>query len=109
MDKLASSSVIATDIVIYAFASLVLLQLVDFYAKKKLGGKDQTSFKMLRLPKWISLVVVSVFSLGIMIATRFGFSVTASTLTYFGIPYFAVWFFFIVAVLRRIRAERDGR
>jgi hypothetical protein len=109
MDKLAASDVIMMDIIIYAFVSLVLFQLMDFYAKKKLGGKNTTGFKALRFPKWLSLMIVSLFSIGIVVAARFGFTVRASTLTYFGIPYFVMWFYFLVSVLRRIRSETRGK
>ena len=109
LDKVASGSVIAIDMGIYWFISMILLWLIDLYASKKLGGKRMLGYKVLRVPKFFSMIFVSAYTIIFIVMGMNGFEIKNSTLTYLGIPYFVVWTFYLVNVLRRIKSETKGR
>ena len=108
MDQMIGGEVVLIDIVIYFAISLAWYGLLDLFARKKLGGSATPGYQALRFPKFISLTVVSAVSLILGIFFMGGLTVKASTATYFGVPYFAMWVFYLVCVLRRLRAERSG-
>lgn len=109
MDRLVPSSVIATDMGVYWVISMILFWLMDLYASKKMGGKRMLGYKVLRLPKFFSMIFVSVYTISLILMTMQGFEIKYSTMTYLGLPYFISWIFFLVNVLRRIKAETKGK
>jgi hypothetical protein len=110
MDMVVPSSVLATDLGIYWVISMIFFWLMDLYASKKLGGKRMLGFKVLRLPKFFAMVFVSGYTIVLILISMRGFlEFTRSTMTYLGLPYFIAWVFFLVNVLRRIKAETKGR
>ena len=109
MYKMVPSMVIAIDIGIYWLISIILFWLMDIYACKKIGGKRELGYKVLRIPKFLALTTVSAYTIVLVILSMKGFTVTNNTLTYLGIPYFIAWVFFLVNMLRRVRAETKGR
>lgn len=110
MEQTAVGTVILIDMGIYWILSMVFIWLLDLYAKKKLGGKRMLGYKVLRIPRFFSLVFVSIYTIVIFLLVQFAdLEVKASTLTFMGLPYFVVWVFFLVVTLRRIRAETKGR
>lgn len=50
MQEVATSSVIMTEVIIYAVASIVILLLMDLYAAKSIGDKTSMEYKILRIP-----------------------------------------------------------
>lgn len=110
LEDVASSSVIMTEIIIYAIASILILMLMDFYAQKKIGNKMVLGYKILRIPKYVSLFIICGFTLIIGLLCMYAdLSVTRGTLTYFGMPYFIALVYYLVKMLRRVRAETKGR
>ena len=90
MQEVATSSVIMTEVIIYAVASIVILLLMDLYAAKSIGDKTSMEYKILRIPRYVALFIICGFTVAIGILCMYNedFSVTRSTLTYFGVPYF---------------------
>ena len=109
MDQMIGGEVVLIDIVIYFAISLAWYGLLDLFARKKLGGSAAPGYQALRFPKFISLAAVSAVSIVLGVLFMGGLRVKASTATYIGIPYFAMWVFYMVCVFRRLRAERSGR
>lgn len=105
MRESVASDVIVMDMVLYWLITILLLALADFYAKGKLG-KDSLGFKALRIPKFIALTISSVATIIFCLLAFAGMVVSQDRLTYFGIPYFAVWVFYLCCVFRRVRAEK---
>jgi cytochrome c biogenesis protein CcdA len=105
----ATGTVIAIDMGIYWFLSMIVLWLLDLYASKKLGGKRMLGYKVLRFPKFFSLVFVSGYTIVLVLMSMNGIEIKYNTLTYLGLPYFIVWIFYLVNVLRRVKAETKGR
>lgn len=110
MQATASSSEVLANMGMYFIISVAFFMILDFYAKKKIGGKRMLGYKILRMPRFFSLVFVSAYTIVIFLLAQFEIiSVSYSTLTYLGLPYFIAWIFFLVNVLRRVRAETKGR
>ncbi|MDR3072221.1 MAG: hypothetical protein LBU41_01885 [Clostridiales Family XIII bacterium] len=111
MEKLASTDVIMMDMMIYWILSIVLFQIMDFFAKKKLGGKNHEGYKVLRIPKFLAMSFVSLYAMGMLIYCfiKKDFTVSAQTLTFLGVPFYTAWVFFLINMLRRLRAEKNGR
>lgn len=108
--KEAVGSVIMIDMGIYWIMSVALFSIMDMYAAKKLGGKQKLGYKVLRMPKFFSLIFVTGYTVVLGLLCLFtDFSVRATTLTFMGIPFFVAWLYYMVTVLRRIRAETKGR
>jgi hypothetical protein len=106
---IASYQVIIMEIAICWIVSMVLFSLMDLYAKKKLGGKDKLAYKVLRIPKFLTMCAVSAYAVVIVIICiirKENFSVTRDVLTYMDLPFFIGWVYYLVSVFRRIRAER---
>jgi len=83
---------------------------MDLYAQKKLGGKRSLGYKVLRLPKFIALSAASLYTIVLIVMSMyFDLAVKMSTETYLGLPYFIIWVFFLVNMMRRVRAETKGR
>jgi len=97
------------EIAVYWLLSIGLFALMDSYAAKKLGGKHTAGYMSLRRRKFISMSAVSgvsVLAIGFFMR---GIEVAATTMTFLGVPYLAVWLFYLVSVLRRLRAEREAK
>ena len=90
LEDVANNQVIMMELVLYAIISIVLILLMDLWAGKVIGNKQSMEYKVLRIPKYISLFIICGFTVivGIMCLYNQDFSVTRSTLTYFGVPYF---------------------
>lgn len=109
-EQIAIGSVISMDMGIYFILTVVLVSVMDFYAQKKLGGKRSLGYKVLRIPRFICLSVASLYTIVLVIwGTYFDLAVTHATLTYLGLPYFVIWIFFLVNMMRRVRAETKGK
>ncbi len=109
-EMIASSSVITIDMGIYFVLTVILVSLMDSYAKKKLGGKRSLGYKVLRLPKFVSLCLASLYTIILVVwSAYFDLAVKVSTETYLGLPYFVIWVFFLVNMMRRVRAETKGK
>lgn len=107
--ELVSSDVVVVDMGAYWVLTMLLLFAFDKYASKKLGGKRSLGYKVLRIPKFFALIAASAYTIGIVFAAMNGFEIKVATLTYMGLPYFIIWVFYLVNVLRRVKAETKGR
>ena len=103
LEDVANNQVIMMELVLYAIISIVLILLMDLWAGKVIGNKQSMEYKVLRIPKYISLFIICGFTVivGIMCLYNQDFSVTRSTLTYFGVPYFIGLFYYLIKMLRR--------
>lgn len=107
---MVSSTAVMIDIMIYWIISMVVIIGLDTFAVKKLGGKHKMGYKALIFARFIAISATSFISLILMIVFKVGFDqIKSSTETYLGVPYFAFWCFYLVVVLRRIRAEKHNR
>ena len=106
LEDVANNQVIMMELVLYAIISIVLILLMDLWAGKVIGNKQSMEYKVLRIPKYISLFIICGFTVivGIMCLYNQDFSVTRSTLTYFGVPYFIGLFYYLIKMLRRVRS-----
>ena len=103
LEDVANNQVIMMELVLYAIISIVLILLMDLWAGKVIGNKQSMEYKVLRIPKYITVIV------GIMCLYNQDFSVTRSTLTYFGVPYFIGLFYYLIKMLRRVRSVQKRR
>ena len=101
-----SWEVIFVDILIYWVLSLAVVALGSLYGSKKLG-KASEGYKALAMPRFLSLGLASAAAIIILFVTM-KVNVSSSVSTFFGVPFFAVWTFFLCCLFRRIRAERYG-
>ena len=95
------------EVIFFWIASFALFEVLDLYAARKMGGKTTDGFKALRMRKFVSLIIVSIVSVfagGYFIR---GGEVAITTMTFLGVPYLAMWFFYMVSVLRRVKAEKS--
>ena len=99
MQEVATSSVIMTEVIIYAVASIVILLLTSM------------EYKILRIPRYVALFIICGFTvvIGILCMYNEDFSVTRSTLTYFGVPYFVGLVYYLLKMLRRVRSVQKRR
>lgn len=110
MSMPVSNGEIMANVGMYWILSVALLWLLDLYACKKLGGKRMLGYKILRIPRFFSLMFVSGVSIVILVLSHYvGIEISYNALTFLGLPYFLTWIFFLVNVLRRVRAETKGR
>lgn len=106
----ATSGEIMANAGMYWIVSVAFFMILDRYACKKLGGAHMLGYKVLRVPRFFSLMAVSAITIGVLMWTRFsGHLLSYSAMTFLGLPYFVIWVFFLINVLRRIRAETKGR
>ena len=110
LEDVANNQVIMMELVLYAIISIVLILLMDLWAGKVIGNKQSMEYKVLRIPKYISLFIICGFTVivGIMCLYNQDFSVTRSTLTYFGVPYFIGLFYYLIKLLRCVLAVNKG-
>lgn len=106
LNEIVPTSTILMELFTYALFSLGLILLMDWYAAKKLGGKDKMGYKVLTIPRHVSLYLIYGFTLVIALLCMYtDFSVTRGTLSYFGIPYFMGLTYYLMQMLRRVKAE----
>ncbi len=106
----ASSGEVMANAGMYWILSVVIFMILDRYASKKLGGPRMLGYKILRVPRFYALILVSAITIGVLIWVRFGgLQLTYNQLTYLGLPYFIIWVFVLTNFLRRIRAETKGK
>ena len=103
LEDVANNQVIMMELVLYAIISIVLILLMDLWAGKVIGNKQSMEY--------ISLFIICGFTVivGIMCLYNQDFSVTRSTLTYFGVPYFIGLFYYLIKMLRRVRSVQKRR
>lgn len=110
MNLPASSGEIMANAGMYWIISMAFIMILDRYASKKLGGARMLGYKVLRVPKFFCMVAVSAISVIVLLWSRLGgLQMSYNALTFLGLPYFIIWIFFLVNVLRRIRAETKNR
>ena len=110
LKQIASPDVIMMEVLIYFVASFLIIILMDAYAARKIGGKHMLGYQVLRGPKLLAVLIMSVFTavVGFLCLVK-NFTVTRGTLTYFGMPYLVCLVYFLVKMLRRVQAETKGR
>ncbi len=110
MTDIASGAMIMTNVAMCWILTVFVLGGLDFYARKKLGGKRALGYKVLRFPNFFSLVAASGYTIIIMLlCTLKGLEVEYNTLTFLCLPFFVIWVFYLVNVIRRVKAETKGR
>ena len=110
MADIASPEVIMFEMAIYVILSMMEIGTINLYAAKKLGGRDTFAYMALRVQRFISLTVVSVYALVVFYWARFvGLEVSRQTLVYMGVPFFVMWVFHLFNVVRRVKAETSSK
>ncbi len=104
-----TAGVIVWEILTFWIFSMLFFFLIDLYAKRKIGNANRLGYKILRAPRFFSILFVSAYTIAIVLWSQYGLEVSRNTLTYMGVPYFMAWSFFLVNVLRRVKAETKGR
>ena len=76
-----------------------------------IGDKTSMEYKILRIPRYVALFIICGFTVAIGILCMYNedFSVTRSTLTYFGVPYFVGLVYYLLKMLRRVRSVQKRR
>jgi len=103
-ETVVTGSSLMSDVLIYAGLSYIIVSVLDVYASAKLGKKSP-GFKALKPHRLIVLTIASLLSIVLLILSTKGISMKASTETFLGVPYFALWFFYMVSVMHRIKSE----
>ena len=108
LEDVANSQVIMMEVLIYGVASIVLILLMDLFAAKAIGDRQSMEYK---IPRFVSIFIVCMFTviIGVICLYNDQFSVTRSTLTYFGLPYFIAVFYYLIKMLRRVRSVQKRR
>ena len=111
MEKvMVPGNVVLMDLLIYWILSMIVIFVIDRYARWRLGGAKELGYLVLRIPRFITMIVVSSVTVGFYFVFWLGHKeISYTTETFLGIPYFAMWVFFLVCVFRRIRAEKARR
>lgn len=109
MPEIASSDMIMLEMGTYWIFSIIFISALDYYAAKKLGGKRMLAYKILRMPRFFSLIFISAYTIVFFVMSMAGVEIKYTIFTFLGIPYFAVWMFFLINVVRRIKAEKKGK
>jgi len=104
METIVTGSVMITDVLIYAGITLILLSVFDMYAARKMG-KESDGFKVLRMPKFWCLAAASVYSIALLGANLAGVSISYKLETFLGLPYFAIWCYYMITTMHRVKAE----
>ncbi|MBQ7087090.1 MAG: hypothetical protein IJM96_06420 [Clostridia bacterium] len=109
LTEIVPTNAILIELFTYALFSLALIMLMDWYAAKKIGGRDKMGYKVLSMPRHISLYLIYGFTLVIALLCMYtDFTVTRGTLSYFGIPYFMGLTYYLMQMLRRVKSETKG-
>lgn len=109
MPGFVTSSDIMFEMGTYWIFSVVFISVVDYFAAKKLGGKRVLAYKILRMPRFFSLIFISLYTIVFFVMSMQDVKIDATLFTFLGIPYFVVWVFFFINVVRRIKAEKKGK
>lgn len=107
--EVATSSTIMFEMGTYWVFSILFIGALDYYASRKLGGRRMLSYKILRVPRFFTLVFVSAYTIVFFVMSMMEISIEYSIFLFCGIPYFVAWIFFLVNVMRRIKAEKKGK
>ena len=100
-----SGEVVVIEVLIYWLISAAVITFTDLYARKKLGKKS-LGYLSLRIPKFTIVAIISAFSIAIILYTRWNY-ISIEAMSFLGIPYLGMWFYYLVINFRRIRAERN--
>ena len=95
LDEIASNQVIMTEVLILRRSQYHPDPPAGSLRRKKRSGDRQSmEYKILRIPRFTAIFVVCMFTvvIGVICLYNQEFSVTRSTLTYFGLPYFIAVF-----------------
>ena len=111
LEDVANNQVIMMELVLYAIISIVLILLMDLWAGKVIGNKQSMEYKVLRIPKYISLFIICGFTVivGSCVLYNQDFSVTRSTLTYLGCRTSSGCSTYLIKMLRRVRSVQKRR
>lgn len=111
LEQVANNQVIMMEVLLYGIVSLILILLMDAWAAKVIGNKRSMEYKVLKIPKYISLMIVCGFTvvIGVLCMYKSDFTVTRGTLTYFGLPYFIGVIYYMIKMLRRVRSVQKRR
>ena len=110
LQDVAGTQVIMVEIVIYCFASLLILALMNWYAAKRIGNRRSMGYQVLKVPRFVSVAIICGFTVVIgILCMIIKLEVTRRTLTYFGVPYFIALAYYLMQMLRRVKAETKGR
>ena len=110
LQEVVSTQSIMTELVFYAVPSLLILLFMDWYAAKKIGNRMALGYRILRVPRFVSLSIICGFTVVIGVLCMYtDLSITRGTLTYFGLPYFIALVYYLVKMLRRVKSETKGR
>jgi len=84
LEDVANSQVIMMEVLIYGVASIILILLLDLFAAKAIGDRQSMEYKILKIPRFVSIFIVCMFTviIGVICLYNDQFSVTRSTLTY---------------------------
>lgn len=93
----------------YWIFSIVFISVLNYFAARKLGGKRVLAYNILRMPRFFSLIFVSAYTIVFFVMSMMKVEINATLFTFLGIPYFVVWVFFFINVVRRIKAEKKGK
>lgn len=109
LTEIVPTNAILIELFTYALFSLALILMMDWYAAKKIGGRDKMGYKVLSMPRHISLYLIYGFTLVIALLCMYtDFTVTRGALSYFGIPYFMGLTYYLMQMLRRVKSETKG-
>ncbi|VFU17802.1 conserved membrane hypothetical protein [anaerobic digester metagenome] len=100
--------VIYMDIFLYLTITIVVVTGVDLFAKFKLG-KSSLGYMALKVQRYIAYLICSAATILFVVSIFAGLEVSQSILTFFGVPYFTAWVYYLTAVFRRLKAERIRR
>ena len=103
-ETVVTGSNIMSDVLLYAGFTYIIVTLLDLYASAKLG-KKAPGFKALKPHRLITLTIASLLSIVLLLLSTKGISMKAATETFIGVPYFALWFFYMASVMHRIKSE----
>ena len=83
LEDVANSQVIMMEVLIYGVVSIVLILLMDLFAAKAIGDRQSMEYKILKIPRFVSIFIVCMFTviIGVICLYNDQFSVTRSTLT----------------------------
>ena len=105
LNRMVSGDVVIVDVFIYWVISAVVIVVIDAYARKRLGKKTE-AYLTLRIPKFVTAAAISVVSIVVIVYTRQN-DITFEALSFLGVPFLGLWFYYLVSVFRRVRAERQ--
>lgn len=110
LNDIATPDVIMIEVLMYWIVSLLIIMVMEWYAAKKIGGRQRMGFKVLRPHRNLAILIFSAFTavIGILCLMR-DFSCSRGTLSYFGLPYLIALLYYMVKMFRRVRAETKGR